>query len=62
MFIKWSLKRRGVYMISLYKVGINQNRYKKNDGKGGEALKGWKLWHDPISQEEWEAVIVLFLV
>jgi hypothetical protein len=31
-------------------VGKNQNKYKKKDGKGGEALKGCKFWHDPISQ------------
>jgi hypothetical protein len=40
-------------------VGRNQNRYKKKDGKGGEALKGWKFSHDHISQEGWEVVIVL---
>ncbi len=50
MLIEWSLKRHGVYLFSLYRVGKNQNKYKKKDGKGGEALKGCKFWHDPISQ------------
>jgi hypothetical protein len=43
MLIKWSFERRGVYVIFLYKVGINHNRYKKKDGKGVEALRGWKF-------------------
>jgi hypothetical protein len=30
-------------LVILYKVGINQNGYKKKNGKGGEALKGWKF-------------------
>jgi hypothetical protein len=40
MLTKWSLERRGVYLISIYKVGKNQNRYKKKDGKGKETLRG----------------------
>jgi hypothetical protein len=32
---------------------------KKKDGKGGQALKGWKFVHNPISLEEWEALIFL---
>jgi hypothetical protein len=40
-------------------VGKNQNRYKKKDGKGGEALRGWKFKHDLLSQEGWQAMIVL---
>jgi hypothetical protein len=40
-------------------VGINHNRCKKKDGRGGETLKGWKFKHDPISQEGWETMIVL---
>jgi len=43
MLIEWSLERCGVYLISFYKVGRNQNRYKKKDGKGRETLKGWKF-------------------
>jgi len=39
-------------------VGKNHNRYKKKDGKGGEALRGWKFKHDLVSQEEWEVLIV----
>jgi hypothetical protein len=41
MLIEWWLERRGVYIISFYKVGKSQNIYKKKDGKGGEALRGW---------------------
>ncbi len=55
MFIEGWLERCGVYLISFYKVGKNQNRYKKKDGKGGEALRGWKFIHDLVSQERWEA-------
>jgi hypothetical protein len=40
-------------------VGKNQNRYKKKDDKGGEALRGWKFKHDLLSQEGWQAMIVL---
>jgi hypothetical protein len=29
--------------ITPYKVGTHQNKYKKKDGKGGEALRGWKF-------------------
>jgi hypothetical protein len=43
-------------------VGKNQNRYKKKDGKGGEALRGWKFWHDHVSQERKEDVIFLSLM
>jgi hypothetical protein len=60
MLTEWSLEKHGVYLISLYKVGRNHN--KKKDDKGGEALRGWKCWHEPISQEGWENVIVLSLV
>jgi hypothetical protein len=60
MFTEWSLERHGVYLISFYKVGRNQNRYKKKDGKGRKTLRGWKFWHDPIWQQ-WEIVIVLCL-
>jgi hypothetical protein len=41
-------------------VGIHQNRCKKKDRKGREALKGWKFVHDHVSQEGWEAMIFLF--
>jgi hypothetical protein len=40
-------------------VGKNENRYKNKDGKGKETLRGWKFKHDLISQEGWEAMIVL---
>jgi hypothetical protein len=33
------------------KVGIHYNKYKKKDGKGGEALRGWKFVHDLVWQE-----------
>jgi hypothetical protein len=42
MLTEWSLERHGAYLIFLYKVGKNHNRYKKKDDKGGEALRGWK--------------------
>jgi hypothetical protein len=51
-----------VFTFFFYKVGKNQNGYKKKDGEGGEALKGWKFINDLVSQEGWEAMIVLFLL
>ncbi len=62
MLTEWSLERHGVYLIFLYKMGRNHNRYKQKDDKGGEALRGWKCWHELVSQEGWEAMIVLSLV
>jgi hypothetical protein len=62
MLTEWSFEKHGVYLFSLYKVGINQNRYKKKDGKEGEALRGWKFWHDHVSQERKEDVIFLSLM
>jgi hypothetical protein len=41
-------------------VGRHQNKYKKKDGKEGEALRGWKFVHDLVSQEGWEVVIFLY--
>jgi hypothetical protein len=32
---------------------------RRKDGKGGEALRGWKFWHDHISQEGCQLVIFL---
>jgi len=43
MFTEWSFEKRGVYLISFYKVGKNHNRYKKKNGKGRETLRGWKF-------------------
>jgi len=49
-------------LITPYKVDRHQNKYKKKDGKGKKTLKGWKFWHDPDSQEGWEAMIFLSLM
>jgi hypothetical protein len=49
-------------LVTPYKVGKHQNKYKTKDGNEGKAFRGWKFIHDLISQEGWEAMIFLYSV